>query len=74
MKRQMFEELLGSVREAGEILRGRQKPSGRGVFRSLRAVDRGGREDGAEPGTGPAAAPLRINGHDPASVKAIRRI
>ena len=29
MKRQMFEELLGSVREAGAILRGRQKPSRR---------------------------------------------
>ena len=27
MKKQMFEELLGSVREAGAILRGRQKPS-----------------------------------------------
>ena len=32
MKRQMFEELLGSVREAGEILRGRQKPSRRTVI------------------------------------------
>ncbi len=29
MKRQMFEELLGSVREAGAILRGGQKPSRR---------------------------------------------
>jgi len=29
VKRQMFEELLGSVREAGAILRGRQKPSRR---------------------------------------------
>ena len=27
MKRQMFEELVGSVREAGAILRGRQKPA-----------------------------------------------
>ena len=34
MKRQMFEELLGSVREAGAILRGRQKPSRRIVIRS----------------------------------------
>ena len=34
MKRQMFEELLGSVREAGAILRGRQEPSRRTVFRS----------------------------------------
>ena len=34
MKRQMFEELLGSVREAGAILRGRQKPSRRVVIRS----------------------------------------
>jgi putative transcriptional regulator len=34
MKRQMFEELLGSVREAGEILRARQKSSRRAVFRS----------------------------------------
>jgi putative transcriptional regulator len=30
----MFEELLGSVREAGAILRGQQKPSRRTVFRS----------------------------------------
>lgn len=29
MKRQMFEELLGSVREAGAILRGRREPSRR---------------------------------------------
>ena len=29
MKREMFEELLGSVREAGAILRGRQEPSRR---------------------------------------------
>ena len=34
MKKQMFEELLGSVREAGAILRGRQKPSRRTVIRS----------------------------------------
>jgi putative transcriptional regulator len=34
MKREMFEELLGSVREAGAILRGRQKPSRRKVVRS----------------------------------------
>jgi len=33
VKRQMFEELLGSVREAGAILRGRQKPSRRIVIR-----------------------------------------
>ncbi|MGA2182602.1 MAG: NadS family protein [Bryobacteraceae bacterium] len=33
MKKQMFEELLGSVREAGAILRG-QKPSRRTVIRS----------------------------------------
>ena len=40
MKRQMFEELLGSVREAGAILRGRQKPSRRAVIRSsgIRAI------------------------------------
>jgi putative transcriptional regulator len=30
----MFEELLGSVREAGAILRGQQKPSRRTVIRS----------------------------------------
>jgi putative transcriptional regulator len=30
----MFEELLGSVREAGAILRGRQKPSRRTVIRA----------------------------------------
>ena len=29
MKKQMFEELLGSVREGGAILRGRKKPSRR---------------------------------------------
>ena len=34
MKRQMFEELLGSVREAGAILRGQQKPLRRTVIRS----------------------------------------
>jgi len=34
VKRQMFEELLGSVREAGAILRGRQKPSRRIVIRA----------------------------------------
>ena len=34
VKRQMFEELLGSIREAGAILRGRQKPSRRIVIRS----------------------------------------
>ena len=33
MKRHMFEELLGSVREAGAILRGQQKPSRRTVIR-----------------------------------------
>ena len=34
MKKQMFEELLGSLREAGAILRGRQKPSRRTVIRA----------------------------------------
>jgi putative transcriptional regulator len=34
VKKQMFEELLGSVREAGAILRGRQRPSRRIVIRS----------------------------------------
>ena len=34
MKRQMFEELLGSVREAEAILRGQQKASRRIVIRS----------------------------------------
>ena len=34
MKKQMFEELLGSVREAGAILQGRRKPSRRTVIRS----------------------------------------
>jgi len=32
--RQMFEELLGSVREAGAILRGKQRPSRRTVIGS----------------------------------------
>jgi len=31
MKKQMFEELLGSVREGGAILRGQKKPSRRMV-------------------------------------------
>jgi putative transcriptional regulator len=31
VKKQMFEELLGSVREAGAILRGKKKPSRRVV-------------------------------------------
>ena len=34
MKRRMFEDLLGSVREAGAILRGQRKPSRRIVIRS----------------------------------------
>ena len=34
MKKQMFEELLGSVREAGAILRGRKRPSRRIVVSS----------------------------------------
>ena len=34
VRRQMFEELLGSVREAGAILRGQRKPSRRAVIRS----------------------------------------
>jgi len=34
VKGQMFEELLGSVREAGAILRGPRKPSRRIVIRS----------------------------------------
>jgi len=34
VKKQMFEELLGSIREAGAILRGQQKPSRRTVVRS----------------------------------------
>ena len=40
MKKQMFEELLGSVREAGAILRGQNKPSRRIVIASsgVRAI------------------------------------
>ena len=40
MKKHMFEELLGSVREAGAILRGEQKPSRRVVVGSsgVRAI------------------------------------
>ena len=34
MKKQMFEELLGSVREGGAFLRGERKPSRRIVIRS----------------------------------------
>jgi putative transcriptional regulator len=34
VKRRMFEELLGTVREAGAILRGQQNPSRRIVIRS----------------------------------------
>ena len=36
MKKQMFEDLLGSVREAGEILRGQKEPSRRIVIGSSR--------------------------------------
>jgi putative transcriptional regulator len=32
MKKEMFEELLGSVREAGSILRGQKKPSRRTII------------------------------------------
>jgi hypothetical protein len=47
MKKQMFEELLGSVREAGAIVRGKKKPLRRVVIRfsSVRAV----RERGDQP-------------------------
>jgi putative transcriptional regulator len=40
MKREMFEELLGSVREAGAILRGQKAPSRRFVIGSsgVRAI------------------------------------
>ena len=40
MKKEMFEELLGSVREAGAILRGQKKASHRIVIRSsaVRAI------------------------------------
>jgi putative transcriptional regulator len=40
MKKQMFEELLGSVREAGAVLRGQKKPSRRTVIGSqgVRAI------------------------------------
>lgn len=40
MKRQMFEELLGSVHEAGAILRGRKKPSRRVLINAqgIRAI------------------------------------
>jgi putative transcriptional regulator len=34
VKKQMFEELLGSVREAGAILRGNRKPSRRCVIQA----------------------------------------
>jgi putative transcriptional regulator len=34
VKKQMFEELLGSVREGGAILRGQQRPARRTVIRS----------------------------------------
>jgi putative transcriptional regulator len=34
MKKQMFDELLGSVREAGAILRGQKKPSRRMTIRA----------------------------------------
>ncbi len=34
MKKKMFEELLGSAREASAILRGRQKPSRRIIIRA----------------------------------------
>jgi putative transcriptional regulator len=65
----MFEELLGSVREAGAILRGRQKPSRRSV-KTLQNWE----QDRRRP-TGPAAALLSIIAHDPAlAIKAIHQI
>jgi hypothetical protein len=64
VKRQAFEELLGSVREAGAILRGRQEPSRRIVVRAsgVRVIrERTGLSQ-------------RIIEHDPApAVKAIHR-
>ena len=70
MKRQMFEELLGSVREAGAILRGRAKAFAADcspLFRrpghsranqpfavGVCAFDRRQREDTSKLGTGPA--------------------
>ncbi len=36
MKKQMFDELLGSIREGGAILRGKKKPSRRTVIGSSR--------------------------------------
>ena len=43
MKKEMFEELLGSVREAGSILRGQNKPLRRTVLSSsgIRAIREG---------------------------------
>ena len=70
MKRQMFEELLGSVREAGTILRGQKQPSRRIVVPSsgrpdhsrtnqpfavgVRAFDRRKCENASELGTASA--------------------
>jgi hypothetical protein len=90
LKKELFEELLVSVREAGAILRGRQKPfaavggqpsRGPGHSRTnqpfavgVRAFDRCKREQDRRP-TGPAAALLSIIEHNPAlAVKAIHRI
>jgi len=70
MKKQMFEELLASVREGRQILRGSGAPSRRIVIGSsdvrairertrpfaigVRSIGRRQRQDAAELGTGPA--------------------
>jgi putative transcriptional regulator len=96
MRKQMFDELLGSVREGGAILRGEKKPSRRVVIgasgvrairqrTSLSQADFAGligvsvktlqnwEQDRRRP-TGPAAALLKIIGHEPQlAVKAIHR-
>jgi putative transcriptional regulator len=50
MEKRMFDELLGSVREAGAILRGQKKPSRRTIMSSssVRAIRRRTRLSQAE--------------------------
>lgn len=54
MKKQMFEELLGSVREAGAILRGEKKAARRTVLRasSIRSIRTAIRDQGHSPELG----------------------
>jgi hypothetical protein len=52
MKKQMFEELLGSLREGGAILRGQKKPSRRILIRKSEVRREIGARDLRQQGNG----------------------